>query len=379
MTAQLVNGSTVAWPGRLMILQGNGEGDITARSNDGHTQPQHHPITQRSTPPHYSTTLPSLLESHPHVLSLLFCVLPRSVWASGDLGASWQLIAGRSGATAAAGGRANSSFYPILSRPATGIDHRYFIYRIGGVDTAGVKHTSTFMSYDGGQSWIDQSSRPGATRFTPGRDRSVLVVDETDALYLIGGWAAQMTPTVWRSPNQGFTWDRLPDTPWPGRGTAVALSHRSRALNRDVLTYLTGWDEVRLYNDGHTKTHTPHYTTLLSLSSHPPLLSPLYCPVWVTSDSARTWMRINSTAPFFPRDSANGEITRDGVIVLVGGQSNQNGTEIALNDGHHRTTTTLPHLTLLTTLAFPRASLLILGATASLFLFFFFSLGVDGW
>ena len=261
VTATLVNGSTVTWPGRLFILQGNGEGSINVRSND--------------------------------------------IWASPDLGSSWHLIAGRYQTTAARGGRSNTSFYPVLSRPATGIDNRYFIYRIGGLDTNNTRHPTSFMSYDGGQSWIDQSQRPGATLYSPARDRSSLIVDETDNLYLIGGQTLTgYTNTVWRSPSQGFTWEQLPLAPWRGRGTALGLSHRSRRLGREIFTYMTGWNGTGLQND-----------------------------VWVSSDSARSWMRLPVEAPFFPRDSANGEITRDGIIVMVGGQSTQAGVEVALNDG----------------------------------------------
>ena len=262
MTATLVSGATVTWPGRLMVLQGNGEGTVAARSND--------------------------------------------IWVSPDQGVTWQLVAGRTVANVQArGGRVNTSFTPVLSRPATGIDNRHFIYRIGGSQVNGTKEASSWMSYDGGQSWMDQATRPGATKFAPGRDRTNIVVDESDNVYLISGCSAGSTvhtPTVWMSPSQGFTWQQLPNVPFTARGTAVAFSHRSRRLNREVFSYVTGWDGVALHND-----------------------------MWVSSDLARTWHPM-PLPPFIPRDSANGEVTRDGVIILVGGQSTQNGVQIALND-----------------------------------------------
>ena len=211
------------------------------------------------------------------------------------------------GTAFARGGHADTSFEPITQRAATGIDHRNFIYRIGGYDYNGTRIATSFMSYDGGQSWTDMGGLPGSTRFAPGRERSNLVVDEADNLYLIGGLlqTGVYTTTPLISRNQGMSWQQLPFTPWGGRGTALALSQRSRRLNREVFTYVSGWDGATLHND-----------------------------VWISSDYARTWVRLPH-APFVPRDSSNGEITADGVIVLVGGQKDQ-GTppaiDSALND-----------------------------------------------
>ena len=223
------------------------------------------------------------------------------------MGATWYLIAGRIGTAFARGGRADTSFQPVTSRPATGVDNRSFIFRIGGINSNGTRVTSSFMSYDGGQSWTDMATRTGAIPFAPARDRANLIIDGADNLYLINGQmpSGAYTPTIALSRNQGFTWETLPNTPWGGRGTAVTFHHRSRRLNLEVFTYTTGWNGSRLHND-----------------------------IWVSSDHARTWTAMPH-GPFAPRDSANGEATSDGVLVLVGGQSNPgntSATEEALND-----------------------------------------------
>ena len=70
--------------------------------------------------------------------------------------------------------------------------------------------------------------------------------------------------------------------------------------------------------------------------------------VWVSSDHAMSWAKLNGTmgnntlgnAPWLPRDAANAEITQAGVMVLVGGQSRQGTQDIPVNDGTqhaHRT------------------------------------------
>jgi hypothetical protein len=57
----------------------------------------------------------------------------------------------------------------------------------------------------------------------------------------------------------------------------------------------------------------------------------------VSSDLANTWARVRSNwgsglAPFKARDAANAEVTKDGVMVLVGGQAEEGTNSETLND-----------------------------------------------
>ena len=169
------------------------------------------------------------------------------------MGMSWFLIAGRTNSgQGASGPRADTSFpSPALSRPATGVDRRNFIYRIGGSDPSGSRRDSVYMSYDGGQSWVDQTVRTGSNRISPPRERSSLIVDNADNLYLLAGYGqTQMTSNAVKSSNQGVTWTPLPNTPWQARASAQALTHWAPRLQREVMTFMSGWDGANLYNDG---------------------------------------------------------------------------------------------------------------------------------
>ena len=241
------------------------------------------------------------------------------IWASSDQGLSWWLIAGRTwSGIGAGGGRASTSFYPVTGRAATGIDQLQRIYRIAGNLQDGSKSNAVWMTQDGGQTWRNQQTVQGALGFIPNRDRSSVMVDASDALYLIGGEVrgepgTLNTDSSFKSTDQGITWQLQPSTPWSARSTGLFLNHRSPQLdNREILTYLTGWDGVRLWNE-----------------------------VWISSDLAQTWSRVKTNwgdglPPWRARDAANGEVTRDGVIILIGGQAVDDGVRETLNDGQGR-------------------------------------------
>ena len=237
------------------------------------------------------------------------------IWASGNLGQTWYLIAGRTVNISAAGARATSSFSPVLSRAATGVDGRQRIYRVGGSDAAGLLYNSVWMSTNGGLSWANQAAAQGALPFLPGRDRSSIMFDANDDVYMVGGEVrvgdGLMTSSAFKSSDQGITWTPLPPTPWNPRSSGIFLTHRSQQLGGvDILTYFTGWDGR---TDG------------------------LYNEVWISSDFSQTWTRVRTNwgaglAPFRARDAANGEITESGVMILVGGQSVEGARRETLND-----------------------------------------------
>ena len=243
----------MTWQGRVMIVQGNGQ----ARTND--------------------------------------------VWASGNLGISWYLIAGRTSNISAAGTRATTSFTPTLSRTATGVDHAQRIYRVGGNDAAGNLYNSVWLSRDGGLTWTNQAAAQGAAPFIPGRDRSSIMFDADDNVYLIGGEVRTsdylMTSTAFKSHRPGHHAGRtLNPTPWNARGSGIFLSHRSAQTgcgDPDLLHGL-GWSRGNgLYNE-----------------------------VWVSSDhghvvgrASRVQLGRRASLPSSARDAANAEITKSGVMM----------------------------------------------------------------
>ena len=283
MTVVLPNGTSLTWPGRIFILQGSGSGSATERSND--------------------------------------------VWASPDLGARWYLIAGRTAAgVSAGGGHASTSFTP-LSRPATGMDHNGRIWRVGGSAADGTFSTAVWMSTNGGLNWANQAALQGSLAFSPGRERAGLMFDSADNVYLLGGmWRGDfaMTNTIFRSTNLGVTWpwQEQTTTPWQARASGLFFGAKANPHaqfefgannpNREILVYTTGWN-----------------------GEGPP--NGLSNEVWITSDFSRSWSRVRSNwgsglAPFRARDAANGEVTEGGVMILVGGQADDEAGSEILND-----------------------------------------------
>ena len=267
VNAQGVAQTPITWPGNVIIIQGNAQG---TRTND--------------------------------------------VWASGNLGYNWYLIAGRTFNISAAGTRATSSFNPVLSRAATGVDNHQRIYRIGGSDTSNGLSDAVWMSTNGGLTWSNQATAQGNSRIIPSRDRASIMFDDDDNIYLIGGEIRidgyLMTSSAFKSTSQGITWTPINPTPWNARSSGIFLHHRSPKLDKEILTYFTGWDGR---DDG------------------------VYNEVWVSSDLANTWERVKSNwgsglAPFKARDAANGEVTSSGVMILVGGQSVEGTLRETLND-----------------------------------------------
>ena len=269
VNAQGVPQNPVRWSGRVMIVQGNANSN--PRTND--------------------------------------------VWASSDQGYTWYLIAGRAGNVSAAFNSGASSFTLTLSRAATGVDSRQRIYRIGGSDANGALYSSVWMSTNGGLSWVDQSTRLGAAPIIPARQRSSIMFDAQDNVYIIGGEVRLsdhlMTSTGFKSTDQGITWQNVNPTPWNPRGSGIFLSHTAPKLGVEILTYFTGWDGR---------------------------VAGLYNEVWVSSDMASSWSRIKSNwgdglPPFKARDAANAEVTKSGVMILVGGQAEESSTRReTLND-----------------------------------------------
>ena len=57
--------------------------------------------------------------------------------------------------------------------------------------------------------------------------------------------------------------------------------------------------------------------------------------VWASSDLGKTWSAINVKAPFAQRDAFNGEITKDGLIIIAAGLGDRDigiAREAPIND-----------------------------------------------
>lgn len=183
------------------------------------------------------------------------------------------------------------------------------------------------MSTNGGLNWVNQAGLQGANSFSPGRERASLIFDSQDSVYLLGGmWRGDyaMTNSIFRSSNLGVTWpwQDQSETPWEARGSGLFFNFKanphalidfgSTNVNREILVYTTGWN-----------------------GKGPP--TGLSNEVWISADYSRTWSRVRSNwgsglAPFRARDAANGEVTEGGVMIIVGGQADDEQGSEPLNE-----------------------------------------------
>ena len=120
-----------------------------------------------------------------------------------------------------------------------------------------------------------------------------LVVNSQNHLIRIAGQANGFQNDVYLSSDTGRSWRTQTTTaPFAERFTATAFNLRSadNLGGADVVYVIGGRSSRDNYND-----------------------------VWASSDEGRTWVAINPSAPFMQRSSAGGVVTKDGVLVIVGG------------------------------------------------------------
>ena len=240
------------------------------------------------------------------------------VWISSNEGRTWDLIAGISrvngGTYPARDGFDVTSFTPVTAATAFTTDSQSRIFRISGQTSnpweAGTCTSNTWMSTDG-KTWQDQSLRQGATTISPPRKFAAGMADMADRLYVLGGiqcdnW--QLLRDLWMSTDSGVHWTRQ-TTALPMRGPSVGIlldvptAPRSNLGFSDALVYTTGWDNSIDHND-----------------------------VWLSTDRGVNWQQVNAGAAFTNRDDGNGEVTRDGIIVIVGGKRGVLDNAEILND-----------------------------------------------
>lgn len=123
-----------------------------------------------------------------------------------------------------------------------------------------------------------------------------VVVNELDAIFLIGGFSAnkhsgqvQCFNDVWKSPDGGSSWEMITeDAPWAGRYQHVAQ------INTDEQLFIVGGLAVNLerLND-----------------------------MWRSSDSGETWINMSPVTPWAPRYEHAAVIDRNNTVFILGGVS----------------------------------------------------------
>ena len=227
------------------------------------------------------------------------------VWVSADKGRSWLLAAGVTADSEAASAPYDDSSFVNLGAAAVLLDERNgALYRIGGRESVSTESDAVWRTTNGLQ-WsnvADGSRAPfDAQRFYAGA-----VANSRGELILQGGTYNNFRAyrsDVWLSSTQGKTWRLQTDVAAFGtRGIGVLLSsqHDDRLGGADVLYLVAGQNEKDNSNE-----------------------------VWVSSDSGRQWLPLTLRAPFAQRDAFNGEITKDGVIVISAGLADR---DVGLNE-----------------------------------------------
>ena len=224
------------------------------------------------------------------------------VWISTDKMATWSIIAGVSidgvggGGTAPAPGGGASFSVPVARGPAYSIattENR--MYRISGETVLDQTCSNEVWTSQNGVQW---SVITVANSWTPRIWAQSVVSPRDNSVYLFGGRSCGPNGgtqfDVWRSVNYGQTWNRQ-STDFAANGPRNGMSgiSYSSILSREIITYASGWADAD-YND-----------------------------VVVSSDQGVSWAVVTGAATWSRRDDMAGVVTPDGVIILVGGKSNQ--------------------------------------------------------
>ena len=238
------------------------------------------------------------------------------VWVTNDLGATWDLVAGK-------------SFYGT-SGPTNAVQANTFVARsgsnncndplsdlimsLGGIDPVTGNSTTAAYTSQSGVNWAGSVS---TAIFSPQRHFSSCDITERGDAYIIGGhWSAtnvlqeRLLNDVWRGLAVGTlgtigTWTRVTE--------AAAFSPREEHLV--LVAYSALWKKEILYVIGGrvTCTNPTCYNGLMAND------------VWASSDEGRSWAVINANPGFPPRWGHGGWVTKDGVLLVWGGLNTPTG------------------------------------------------------
>ena len=227
------------------------------------------------------------------------------VWASGDRGRSWQLIAGSTVDGEAASSPYDETSFTNLGSAAVVLDARSgTLYRIGGRESTTAESDAVWRSTNA-LSWVNAAENSPAP-FDGQRFYAGAAANSKGDLILQGGTYNNFRAyrsDVWLSSTQGRTWRLQTDVAAFGqRGIGVLLSsqHDDRLGGADILYLVGGQNEKDNSNE-----------------------------VWTSMDNGVRWFPLTLHGPFAQRDAFNGAITRDGVLIISAGLAD---TDVGLNE-----------------------------------------------
>lgn len=236
-------------------------------------------------------------------------VAENDVWASGDDGKTWDLVAGMSffGTHGfATSSHINTSFVGRAASTSCEDPSNDDVYSISGTLPNGVTDVATdhvWYSSDA-QNWVQTR---GST-FSPARFYSSCDVTDKGTVILIGGVAQRknslsntyLLNDVWWGTGKGQNWKYVGEAPFAPRAEHLVLHTRSTKLRRDLIYVIGGYSKYDQAKD--------NYQTDKAQD------------VWVSSDLGVEWTMINE-ASMFSRWGHAGVITQAGVIAVIGGAS----------------------------------------------------------
>jgi len=194
------------------------------------------------------------------------------VWRSTDNGATWIEVNASAGWT-------QRWLHSSVAMPDGSI------VLMGGWDNTYNYKNDVWRSTDNGATWIEVNASAG---WTP-RDHHSSVAMPDGSIVLMGGYDGYFRNDVWRSTDNGATWIEVNAS----AGWTPRYFHSSVAMPDGSIVLMGGWDNTYNYKND----------------------------VWRSTDNGTTWIQVNASAGWTPRDSHSSVAMPDGSIVLMGGYS----------------------------------------------------------
>ena len=243
-------------------------------------------------------------------------------WRSTDKGATWTQLPD-AGWTARV-------FHSSVAMPDGSI------VLTGGTDYTGSYKNDTWRSTNNGATWIRVNASSGWTaRYL---HSSVAMPD--GSIVLMGGTVSTLSykNDVWRSTNNGATWAQMNAS----AGWTARAGHTSVAMPDGSIVLMGGFDDHGSYkndvwrstDNGATWTRvnaSPGWTARQEQSSVAMPDGSIVLmgglddsrnpknDVWRSTDNGITWIQVNTSAGWTPRQLPSGVVMPDGSIVLMGG------------------------------------------------------------
>ena len=246
------------------------------------------------------------------------------VWASADMGASWDLISGISRfgsgglqpayvSTRSFAGRQDAS---QCEDPVSDD-----VFSLGGIIPGVGASNQVYYSSDA----VHWTQRTGTRSFAPPRTWTSCDIDDHGVMYVLGGMvpgnngasptANRLLNDVWWGTNRGSSWtmvstddEGLEAARWSARAEHSVLLYHSPVLKTDLIYVIGGWTKYQ-----------------------PPVVEAIN-DVWVSSDGGLSWKELTGlyteegpTENLFPRRWGQAAvITAKGVLLVIGGADSKN-------------------------------------------------------